>query len=552
MLDFADAPRRWPQMTVSSGGPRPLPRLAIAAALALLLLGLAVRLNGLWVSFWMDEAWVANSLLEPTWAGVFYYPQWLQTTPPGFLALAWSSTAVFGHGPLAFRLVPLLAGLIGLVAVACLGRRLSPPYALLALLVVALSPTAIDYSRMLKQYSIELAVAAVLILAAWRYVERPTTGRYAALAATVGLGLLCAYGAVFTAGGVLAVTSPVVLWLRGQRPTARDLLRWAGLIAIVLVVLGIEYLVFYKPNASPELRRFWYTVSINRRDSDLFQTLFRHLIIFVRHVPVPVPLQALTVLALTGVITLGTALGLRDPARRGQTLTAVCLGGLPALAILASGLLDLYPNFERTSLFLLPGLAILSAWCAEILVADAGSLGRRTALGPIPGYAASTACLAAALVMLAHGTRQGLGPVAPREEYEAAVRYVAREASTGDIVFVHACCEEGVRLYRRLEPWPTEPVVAVGVTGQPCCPRNKPALKHALIEVGDDIRRHVTPGFRGRVWIVYTDRADYWRYSSLAPEGPVLRAALESAGCRWDGGRSFTAMRVDRLDCGRR
>jgi hypothetical protein len=154
--------------------------------------------------------------------------------------------------------------------------------------------------------------------------------------------------------------------------------------------------------------------------------------------------------------------------------------------------------------------------------------------------------------MLVHGTRQGLGPVGPREEYAAAVRYVGHEALDGDIVFVHACCEEGVRLYRTLEPWRADPAMAVGRTGQPCCPRDKPALKHDLAAVGGDIRRHVSPGFRGRVWLVYTDRADYWRYSSLTPEGPVLRAALQSAGCRWDSGRSFTAMRVERLDCGRR
>ena len=528
-------------------------RLAYGLALVLLLvLAVAVRVNGLSVSLWMDEAWVANSLLEPTWTGVFYYPSWLQTTPPGVLVLVRSTIALFGHGPIAFRLLPLVCGLIGVIAVARLGRRLAPPFGLLAVLLIALSPTAIDYSRMLKQYSIELAVAAVLILVAWRYVERPTTGRYAALAATVGIGLTLAYGAVFTVGGVLVLTSPVVLWLRGQRPTARDLLRWAGLIAVVLVVLGIEYVVFYKPNASPELRRFWYTVSINRRDSDLLQTLFRHAIIFVRHIPVPGALQALTVLAVTAVVTLGTVLGLRDPARRGLTLTAICLGGLPALAILASGLLDLYPNFERTSLFLLPGLAILTAWCTEIVVADAGALGRRLAIGPVLGYAATAACLAAGLVMLVYGTRQGLGPVSPREEYQAAVRFIGSEASAGDLVFVHACCEEGLRLYRKLEPWPAEPVVAVGTTGQPCCPRDKPALKHDLVEVGDDIRRHVPPDFRGRVWIVYTDRADYWRYSSVAPEGPILRTAVEAAGCRLDGGRGFTAMRVDRLDCSHR
>jgi hypothetical protein len=540
-------------MNVSSAGEGRLPRRAFGVALALLLLlGLAVRLNGLGVSFWMDEAWVANSLLEPTWAGLFYYPRWLQTTPPGFLALAWSGIAIFGHAPIAFRLVPLLSGLIGLGAVACLARRLAPPFALLAVLLIALSPTAIDYSRMLKQYSTELAVAGLLALAAWRYVERATTGRYAVLAATVGIGLTCAYSAVFAVGGVLVVTSPVLIRLRGDRPAARDVWRWFGLIAIAVGVLGLEYVAFYRPNASPELRRFWYTVSINRRDSDMFQTLFRHLIIFVRHVPVPAWLQAPAVGGIVGVLGAGTLLGLRDPARRGTTLTAVALGGLPVLAILGSGLLDLYPNFERTSLFVLPGLAVLIAWCAQVVVESLHALGQRTTAARPLAYAAAALCLAGGLVMLVHGTRQGLGPVAPREDFAAATRFVASEARAGDIVFVHACCDEGVRLYRTLEPWPSEPAMATGSTGQPCCRPGQPVVKHDPAAVADDIRRHVSPGFRGRVWIVSVDRADYWRYSSVAPEGPVLRAAIESSGCRPDGGRGFTALRVDRLDCGGR
>ena len=170
----------------------------------------------------MDEAWVANALLEPTWTGLFHYQEWLQTTPPGFLVLAAWGVQAFGHSPAAFRLLPLIAGLVGLGAVAALSRRLSPAFGLLAVLLVALSPTAADYSRMLKQYSVELAVAALLILVTWRYVERPTGGRFAALAAALGVGLTCAYGAVFTVGGVLALTSPVGLMLiRPERREAR-------------------------------------------------------------------------------------------------------------------------------------------------------------------------------------------------------------------------------------------------------------------------------------------------------------------------------------------
>lgn len=34
---------------------------------------------------WLDEAWVASSVRTGTWEGLFFYPGWLQTSPPLFL-----------------------------------------------------------------------------------------------------------------------------------------------------------------------------------------------------------------------------------------------------------------------------------------------------------------------------------------------------------------------------------------------------------------------------------------------------------------------------------
>lgn len=540
-----------PAVIPSSGGAKTGHRMVAVALALIVVIGIGARLNGLLVSFWMDEAWVANSLIEPTWAGVFYYPHWLQTSPPGFLALAASTVAVFGHSHLAFRLLPLVAALLGFGLVIWKSRRLTPAFGLLAVTVLALSPTAIDYSRMLKQYSTDLAVAALLVAMAWRYVEQPSGRRFAALAATLGGGLACAYGAVFTACGVLALTSPVFLLVTGRRPSRTDILRWIALIAVMGIVLAVEYAWFYLPNNSPELRRFWQVVSINRRDSGVAQVLFRNLVVLVRHTPVPVSLHAIAVLTGAAGVALGVVLGVIDRARRPLTSIVVCLGALPPVALVLAGWLDVYPNFERTSLFLLPGLALLAGCCAQNVYYAAVDLSRRRRAGRWLPHAVGALLVVAGAVMALDGTRRGLATVQPREEYAASMRYLREQAADGDLVFVHACCEEGFRLYRTLEPWATSPVIAVGETGQPCCPRNKPVVKKSLPAVGDDIRRHLTAGFRGRVWLFYTDRLDYWRYSSLAPEGPVLRAAVEAAGCQWRGGQQFTAIRVDLLDCSR-
>jgi hypothetical protein len=364
--------------------------------------------------------------------------------------------------------------------------------------------------------------------------------------------MACAYGAVFAACGVLTVTSPLFALVHGRRPATRDVLRWLALIAVMASVLAVEYVWFYLPNNSPELRRFWQVVSINRRDHAAAQILYRNLVIPARHTPLPPSLYAAGILTGAAGVAAGAGLGLLDASRRQMTSIVLCLGALPAVALLVAGWLDIYPNFERTSLFLVPGLALLAGYCAQVLYEMTTAWGRRRAAAAPLGYAVAAVCLIAGVAMAAAGARQGLAPVMPREEYEASVRYLRERSGAGDLIFVHACCEEGFRLYRTLEPWATSPTVAIGETGQPCCPRNKPVIKHSLQEVGDDVRHHLPVGFRGKVWLFYVDRLDYWRYSSLAPEGPVLRAALQSAGCRWRSDQPFTALRVEMLDCGAR
>ena len=62
------------------------------ATIVLLGFTLILGLYGIERSLWLDEAWVANSVHAPTLHGMFYYPNWLQTSPPLFLLLAESQS----------------------------------------------------------------------------------------------------------------------------------------------------------------------------------------------------------------------------------------------------------------------------------------------------------------------------------------------------------------------------------------------------------------------------------------------------------------------------
>src|SRR6516162_9211665 len=75
-----------------------------------ILLGVLARTSLLSKSLWLDEAWVANSVLEPSWRQMFYYERWAQTTPPLVLVSMRGAVHLFGSGEIALRGVPFVAG----------------------------------------------------------------------------------------------------------------------------------------------------------------------------------------------------------------------------------------------------------------------------------------------------------------------------------------------------------------------------------------------------------------------------------------------------------
>ena len=141
---------------------------------AIFLAAAALASYGMTRSLWLDEAWVANSVLEHTWPGMFYYPDWLQTSPPLFLLLERTVAGLLGPSNVAFRAYPAAAAVAGIALFLVAARRVLPP-ALAALLCAALAcnPTVIEYSRTVKQYSGEIAASTALLLTAIAYLRDP-------------------------------------------------------------------------------------------------------------------------------------------------------------------------------------------------------------------------------------------------------------------------------------------------------------------------------------------------------------------------------------------
>jgi len=111
-------------------------------------IGLFLVCIGLRRSLWFDEAWVANSATSTSLYEVFYYPHWLQTSPPLFLLVVRASAAAFGLTTLSLRMVPLVMGVVSAALMAVVARRLwSIAYGLLAWVTFVLSPATMSSLR---------------------------------------------------------------------------------------------------------------------------------------------------------------------------------------------------------------------------------------------------------------------------------------------------------------------------------------------------------------------------------------------------------------------
>lgn len=185
--------------------------------LGMLLLGLVCRLYVYLLSFpiWRDEASLALNFVSRDFRSLLRELENFQVAPVLFL---WIEKAVYqylGASPLLLRLMPLLAGVLGLVLFWHLARRcLSPLAAALAVGILAVAQSPIHLAAMIKPYSLDLFSATLLLTLAIRYLRTPEhPGNLAALALFIPFVVAASYPAIFVAGAVSIVLLPVV-WRR--------------------------------------------------------------------------------------------------------------------------------------------------------------------------------------------------------------------------------------------------------------------------------------------------------------------------------------------------
>jgi hypothetical protein len=328
----------------------------------MLLSGLGIALRILQYStnraIWLDEmALKANLAGKP----ILDFSEALshdQLAPFGFLIIERAIARVLGDSDMVLRLVPLAAGILGVILFLELCRRLlSRRAALVAMVMFATSDDLIYYSTELKPYSVDLAFGLAIMLASFDVLGKPARARSAGLLVLLAaLAPWCSFASAFVVAGCGTVLLLDSL-LAGRY---RDALLWAcvglGWLANFVVACQASQALL-SPYTTMYLFWDFAFIPIHLRDSgDLAKAGGILLEIFVNPLNLVVPAWPRASVILPLVLM---AAGLYSTARRSFAIHGLL--SLPIALAIAASCARRYPFHGRLILELVPALFLLIA-----------------------------------------------------------------------------------------------------------------------------------------------------------------------------------------------
>lgn len=482
----------------------------------LALAALAARLPGIHGDLWLDEAWVANSILAPTWREMFFYSEWLQTTPPLYLAATRILVAALGEANWVFRSLSLWCGLASVGLAVYLGRRLfSNLSSWLAGAMIALSSSAVVFSKEGKQYSTEL-LAALLLIAV--IVELP--------AWWVALVLMVvSFGFSYTS--VMFIPGVVLAYLLARRV---NVAQTAALCTGLSMTLALVYWFYLRPNQGDDLREFW---SIHFPQDDPLRFYFRTTrSILVAHHWEPLRSGSLVRQLMAALTLFG---GCRAVWQLWRDRDARLLLGamLPFVVAIALNFAGLYPyGEERFSVY-------LEACVVLLLVAGVDWCLPKSLPAVVPSLLMAATAAAA---FTGHWPRRvEVGLTEARQELRR------HGATAADVLFVAPLQGPSFALEQHRNRIAIDAVEGRFVS--PCCPRDgrwRPDLQES--DVAEEMDQLIARGTGRRIWMLHL------RLKMLSPEGRMVpevwqRGYLVRKGCRGESEQVFQSTVLSAYRC---
>ena len=404
-------------------------------AAGLIFLGAILRLFRWlhWRSLWLDEIYLAKSIVSRNWLDLLGKPllDW-QAAPPLFLLLERACVRMFGPGERSLRLVSLVFGVMSVGLMWAVARRLlRPGAATVALAIFSVCGPLIYYSSEVKPYGCDVACSLAIAWAVLRLMESHSMARSATAAAIGAVSIFLSYPSVF----VLA---------------AAALLLRRGTVALVWgAAFVVQYVVFIRPithgSFHPYLVQYWLA-------RDAFMPLW-----------FTAPHWIFAKLWSVANATGGMDLAYPDAALLAWIIGAAMLRSRrdwllltgPLAFVLAASSLRLYPFDDRLALFVVPQLIVLAA------------LGIAALWTNFPARCAAGAL--AVMLLLPSGTSavKSLFHAPDREESLQLYGWMAPRWRPGDVIYLTHFAEPSFRYYQSQVAWPPEATAASNVRVQP-------------------------------------------------------------------------------------
>jgi hypothetical protein len=371
-------------------------------------------------SYWVDEAWVADTVrtrIGLTWSLA-------SSTPLGWTYLL--RLVPFG-GPQRLRLVPLAFAMLAAAAGYLFGRELRLTRFATGVLTgaaVLLSPAMLVRDD-LKQYTAEAFACLVLWVLVARIENEWRRRRLVAIAATASLGMLFANTVIFVGVAAMACLALECLVTRHYRRLAEVAVAAAGMLVVAFVI----YETLIHPQVTHNLVAYWDPFYMPTTSASAAVS-FLHLQLHQLAPYMGFPLLADVLLVLAGIAALAW---LRRPA------LAALLPVTLVIVIAASAARE-YPFGDvRTSTFWLVTVPLLMAVAVAAAAHLAGEAARRASRDREARWALLVPLVVAALalaVWVPATDSYVRSHDIPNEDVHSEVTYLDHHFRRGDVIIV--------------------------------------------------------------------------------------------------------------------
>ena len=397
-------------------------------AIAIIGAGLVFRLSQFFSgrSMWLDESVLAINVLDRSVGGLSHRLDFEQGAPLGFLVVVKVLQLAFGKSEDVLRLFPLLCGIGALPLMYVVARKVTTEAgALIALVLFACADGLIYYSTELKQYSCDV-IAGLAISAVAITPGRPTWRRYAAACVVGAVAIWFSHATFFFLPAIFIAYGTYFVTQRAWSDLGRILI-------VSLLLLGVSSAFFYEISFR-DLAHLQSTVGNAGTSGGGLRVVISNV-----GEAMGLPFSPGRVPALVRPLALGSALVGAIFLLRRRFDHALILG-LPIAFVIGATALHRYPTFERTLLFVIPGVSLFVAHG----ISSISRLARRSALIVIVGTAL-------AILVVEHpvtAAARHLAHPREREEIKPLLFDLAHRWQPGDSLYVYYSAQYAFRYYR--------------------------------------------------------------------------------------------------------